>query len=121
MPTVAEDRTTQSARPRKIIPPKDLVFRCVVYPNKPEEYTAECIDLDIMVRRATPHAAMHELEEAVTGYLNVAFKGDVEGLVPRPSPLSHRARYHVYALRAGLSGSRRRFLVSDLAPNVSLG
>src|ERR1700730_1914017 len=106
MPVVAEERTTKSAKPRQIIPPKDLVFRCIVYPNKTDEYTAECIDLDIMVRRATAHAAMHELEEAVTGYLRVAFKGDVEGLVPRPSPPSHRARYQMYALRAALSIAR---------------
>ncbi len=120
MPVVAGDREVQSAKQRENMPPNDLVLRCVVYPSKPGEYTAECIDLDIMVRGQTAHGAFRELKQAVGGYLAVVSKGDSDGLVPRPSPLRNRLRYHLYALRAAVSfGIRHNFLVSDWAPDLS--
>jgi hypothetical protein len=88
----------------------------MVYPNRPAEYTAECIDLDIMVRAGTPQKAFHELRAAIKGYLTVVLEGETEGLLPRLSPLRHRFRYHRLALRAALTfGIRHHFLVSDLS------
>lgn len=100
---------------------KSLVLRGVVFKNG-REYTAECIDLDILVYGKTPHEALQSLRDAVAGYLAIALSGDHAGLVPRPAPFSHRARYHLYALRAafdiGLIGAKRNFLLSDCSPNL---
>jgi predicted RNase H-like HicB family nuclease len=120
VPTVAEERPARSKKTRKPFPEKGLILRCVVYLNKLNEYTAECIDLDIVAREKTAHEAFEELQQAVRGYLATAVNGDTKGLIPRPSPFSHRARYHIFALRAafsiGLFSSQNRdFLVSDLA------
>lgn len=102
------------------MPPKDLVLRCVIYQNKPGEYTAECVDLDIMVRKESRQQAMQELKQAIRGYLIVVSKGDSAGLIPRPSPLKNRIRYHLYALRAAATvGIRRTFLVFDLTQDLS--
>lgn len=120
MSIATEDREVQSVKPLKTMVPANLVLRCVVFQNKAGEYTAECIDLDIMVRRATPPEALRELKQAVSGYLAVVNKGDHAGLVPRPSPFTRRLRYHLYALRAAFSiGIRRKFLVTDWAPDLS--
>jgi hypothetical protein len=43
---------------------------------------------------ATPEEAIGALQEAMFGYLDVAFEGDLKGLVMRPSPLSRRLHYH---------------------------
>jgi predicted RNase H-like HicB family nuclease len=116
---VAEGQEVQPVKQRKTLPPKGLILRCVIYQNKSGEYTAECIDLDLMVRRESPQQAMVELKQAIRGYLAVSVKGDYRGLIPRPSPLKHRIRYHFYALRAAVTiGIRRNFLVSDLAPEL---
>jgi hypothetical protein len=115
---VAEENPIKTAKPCNPIAQKRIVLRCMVYANKPGEYTGECIDLNLMVRADDQGKALHSLHEAIIGYLEVAFKGDIEGLVPRPSPFSHRARYHVFALRAALStGVRRNFLVGDWIPS----
>lgn len=96
------------------------MLRCIVFQHDRNEYTAECIDLDLIVYGKTTHEALHSLTNAIVGYLAVAFKGDYTGLVPRPSPFSHRARYHFFALRAalsiGMSGAKRNFLLSDWSP-----
>lgn len=115
MSVIAERRDSEAKKERaNRLMPKGLILRCIVFENKPGEYTAECIDLDLMARGRTPHDALRSLKEAVVGYLNVAFTGDPSGLVPRPSPLSHRLRYHWYALCAALSiGARGKFLLSD--------
>lgn len=117
MSTVSEERPARSKKQRKSSPEKGLIVRCVVYPNKLTEYTAECIDLDLIVRGRTAPEALEELQHAIRGYLATASHGETEGLILRPSPISHRARYHMYALRAALSIFRpcRDFLVSDLA------
>ena len=116
MPTVANEKEVQPVKQRKIPLQQSFVLRCMVYPNKPGEYTAECIDLDIMVRANTPQEAFHQIRAAIKGYLAVVSEGETEGLLPRPSPLGHRFRYHCLVLRAALTfGIRRSFLVSDLS------
>lgn len=98
----------------------NLVLRCVVFQSKFGEYTAECIDLNMMTKAATSHEALRSLKQAMQGYLLVALDGDLKGLVPRPSPPSHRARYHFFALRAALGLTpNRNFLVSDWSPDPS--
>lgn len=118
MSAVAEETRSETANHRKPVQQKDLVLRCMVFRRRKNEYTAECIDLDITARGDSPHAALQALKAAVTGYLKVVFNGDTAGLVPRPSPLSHRVRYHLFALRAalGVGHLRRNFLVSDWSP-----
>jgi hypothetical protein len=116
VPTVADEKEVQSVKQRKIPLQQSFVLRCIVYPNKPGEYTAECVDLDIMARAKTPEEAFHQVRMAIKGYLAVVLEGQTEGLLPRPSPLSHRLRYHWFVLRAALTfGIRRSFLVSDLS------
>ena len=112
---VAEDRANQADKRCKPFKTKRLVFRCVIFRDRTGVYTAECVDLNLVVRGDTPHAAFESLHTAMVGYLTVAFQGDdPAGLVPRPSPLLHRVRYHAYALKAALlSGGERDFLVSD--------
>ena len=65
MSAVADEKEVRSVKQRKTQPHQSFVLRCMVYQNKPGEYTGECIDLDIMVRAETPHAAAvdggHEL------------------------------------------------------------
>ena len=60
-------------------------------------YVAECIDLNLIAEGRTLEQAIACLQEAVAGYLTVAFEGDINGLVPRPSPLVHRLRYHCHS------------------------
>lgn len=110
----------KSAKQRKTLPGEPLVVRCMVFQERSGEYTAECVDLDIMARGNTPHEAFESLIDAVSGYLSVAAKGDLTGLIPRPAPLSHRVRYRFYALRAALnrSGAKRNFLVIDWSPGT---
>ena len=120
MSTVAERKDSDVKHSARQLPPNGLVLRCIVFKHKQNEYTAECIDLDLMVRGKNPHEALRSLRHAIVGYLNVALAGDTAGLVPRPSPFSHRARYHVFALRAALgirdAGAKRNFLLSDWSP-----
>lgn len=117
MSAIAERKIPAANISANHLPPKGLVLRCIVFQNETKAYTAECIDLDLLVYGKTPHGALYSLQEAIVGYLNVASNGDCTGLVPRPSPLSHRARYHLYALRAALSaGAKRNFLLSDWSP-----
>jgi hypothetical protein len=120
---VAERKYSDVKHSAKHLPPNGLVLRCLVVKNQRNEYAAECIDLDLLVYGKTPHDALHSLRDAIRGYLMVAFDGETIGLVPRPAPLSHRARYHFYALRAALSigvaGAERTFLLSDWSPGPS--
>jgi predicted RNase H-like HicB family nuclease len=120
VPALAENKQTASREPRTTVAPKILFLRCMVYCKEPAHYLAECIDLDITVRGSTPQEAEASLKSAIEGYLHVAFNGDERGLVPRPAPLSHRARYHLFALRAALSIGVRNFLLCDFtAPGAS--
>ena len=120
---IAEDAKSQSGRhstESQLKAFSHLVLRCVVFQSKPGEYTAECIDLDMLTKAATAHDALRGLKQAMQGYLCVALDGDLNGLVPRPSPLGHRARYHLFALRAAFGLTlNRNFLVSDWSPGPS--
>jgi predicted RNase H-like HicB family nuclease len=69
-------------------------------------YVAECIDLNLITEGQTPEEAIAHLQEAMEGYLTVAFEGDTSGLVLRPSPLGHRLRYHWHSLRQRIRRSR---------------
>ena len=121
MPAVAQRNSPTINRSAKSLPPKGLVLRCIIFQNGSKEYTAECVDLDILVYGKTPDGAWRSLKNAISGYLDVAFSGDPTGLVPRPSPLSHRARYHYYALKAGFTGGTgRNFLLNDWAIGSTL-
>jgi len=83
------------------------------YSPEPGVFLAECIDLDIISEGDTAEKAISKLQEAVNGYLSVAFSGTPQGLVLRKSPRSHRMRYHMHNLaarmRARLSGKHRHF------------
>ena len=124
MPVLAERPPATAREPKAKTPGTECnVLRCLVYPSG-GSYAAECIDLDLMASGATQLEAYQSLITAVTGYLATVSKGDSEGLVPRRAPLSHRIRYHFYALLAALSTARhRRFLISDypVAPCRSTG
>ena len=121
MPAVAERPSRSVDRRAKHMLPKGLVLRCVIFPNNAKEYTAECIDLDILVYERNPYDAWRSLKSAIAGYLDVAFTGNTTGLVPRPAPFSHRVRYHYYALRAALTtGPSRSFLLNDWSVNSGL-
>jgi hypothetical protein len=116
---IAERKDSELKSSATQLIPNCLVLRCMVFKNDQNEYTAECVDLNLLVYGKTPHSALDSLRGAMVGYLAVAFAGDPTGLVPRPSPFSHRAKYHFYALRAALSaGAKRNFLVSDWSPNL---
>lgn len=95
------------------------MFRCVIFKNRSATYTAECIDLDITTYAPTPFEAAKSLNDAMLGYLEVGFQGEIKGLVPRPSPWNHRFRYHVFALRAAFSNAHRTYLVRDWPPDLS--
>ena len=64
------------------------------YYTKDNKYIAECIDLDLLTQGDSPEQAIGKLQEAMFGYLPVAFDGDPTGLVLRPAPLSHRLHYY---------------------------
>ena len=69
-------------------------FRCFAYKAGNDVFIAECIDLNIVVQAKTIKKAASNLRSAIDGYLEVATEGEsLEGLVPRPSPQSHRHRY----------------------------
>jgi hypothetical protein len=92
-----------------------LTLRCLIYKSTAGVYIAECVDLDIIVKGPNQEIACKKLLSAVSGYMKVALSGaDPSGLVPRHSPLSHRLRYHWYALRAAVQKAHRSFRLWDL-------
>jgi predicted RNase H-like HicB family nuclease len=72
----------------------EIVYLRSFYYKRGEGYAAECIDLDLLSLGATPEEAIGSLQEAMFGYLEVAFEGDPKGLVMRRSPLTRRIHYH---------------------------
>ena len=111
MPALAE-------RPRSVSKGSAIKLRCIVYQQAPNCFVGECIDLDILVKGKTPERAIESLKDAVSGYLKVACNGDTKGLVPRPSPLSHRVRYHWYRLlKSVLFPSRNNLRLFDCPPS----
>lgn len=117
MPGVADHKQSDHAVCAKPLNIRRLVLRCIVFEDKPGQFTAECIDLGLMVRGKTLDAAGLSLQSAVKGYIQVALAGDPTGLIPRPSPISHHLRYHFYALRAKLSfrtsGTKRKYRLEN--------
>jgi hypothetical protein len=76
-----------------------LYLRCFVRRAGNGCFIAECIDLDISAEGDTLKAAIAGLQDALCGYLDVAITTDSQGLALRPSPLTHRARYHLEYLK----------------------
>jgi predicted RNA-binding Zn-ribbon protein involved in translation (DUF1610 family) len=66
---------------------------------KPGLYRAECIDLDLVAEGKTLTEVIGGLQDAVDGYLKVAFAGPIKGLVFRKSPLWNRVRYYLHRFR----------------------
>jgi predicted RNase H-like HicB family nuclease len=82
------------------------------YYKVPEGYIAECIDLNLMSQGSTPEEAIKRLQEAMYGYLQVAFEGEsTRGLVLRLSPLSHRLRYYWHKMLSRLGSERHQHLM----------
>jgi hypothetical protein len=82
-----------------------LHLRCFVRRVGSDCYLAECVDLDISAEAITLDAAVAGLEDAVCGYLHVAFDQDTNAPanVLRPSPLRHRIRYYFEYLKHWVS------------------
>jgi len=79
------------------------------YYKVPEGYIAECIDLNLMSQGKTLEEAIKRLQEAMYGYLQVAFAGEsTKGLVLRLSPLSHRIRYHLQRILSRIGSKRHQ-------------
>jgi hypothetical protein len=72
-----------------------IMLRCCAYEHS-GSWVAECIDLDLIVKRKTPEAAAEGLRDAMAGYLK-----------------SHRLRYHWFCLKAALLPRRRDFRLLD--------
>jgi predicted RNase H-like HicB family nuclease len=83
---------------------KQIALRAFTYSPQPGQYIAECIDLDLLSQGNTLEEVIGKLQEAMFSYLDVAFaEGSTKGLVLRPSPLSHRLRYHLQRLGCRLA------------------
>ena len=89
-------------------------LRSWCYSPEPGRYLAECVDLDILAEGGTAEEAIAGLQSAVYGYLQVAFTGDIHGLVLRKSPLNNRARYWAHRLwcfaRSRFTGRHRHYV-----------
>jgi len=97
-----------------------IALRCFVRRAR-GVFVGECIDLDIMVESPTPDGAVAALENAMTGYLEVVFAGphpDLKGLILRPSPFSHRLRYHLECLKYAIANSLRERSTPEHSPSV---
>jgi hypothetical protein len=94
-----------------------MTLRCYVYLENKGTWAAECIDLDLMTKGQTPEIVVRGLRDAMTGYLKTATEDDPAGLIPRPSPLLHRLRYHLFCLRAAFTTGRHSFRLMDCSPD----
>lgn len=85
-------------------------FRCFAYSvdhpywgdkgNK-GDFIVECIDLNLMVRGCSINDAYEAMQDVLSGYLETVMEGpDIDKLLYRPSPLSHRLHYHWNKLRS---------------------
>ena len=94
---------------------KPIALRCLVYLRSAGFYVAECIDLDLIAQGKTADLAMKSLHSAMAGYLKVvlADPNNIDGLLPRRSPLRNRLRYHWYLLRAQITRRRSDFRLYD--------
>jgi len=80
-------------------PARTVELRCFVRRIKDGRYLAECIDLDLGAEADTFEGAKSSLRDAIVGYLMVVLEGvetdqELPAAILRPSPLSHRIRYH---------------------------
>lgn len=114
-PTVTQEKEQHKSQ---VSLPK-TTLRCLVYKPKSNLYIAECVDLDILVRAGTEQEAAKKLVEAIRGYMKVVLEGDITGLVPRPSPFSHRLRYRFYAVLAAFVNAHRNFRLVDLPADMT--
>lgn len=111
-------RDRQETRVQKANPSlRGMTLRCYVYNKAPDCWIAECIDLDLIVQAKTGELAARGLFNALIGYLKTTSVGDTSGLIPRPSPWSHRLRYRLFCLGAFLNFARRNFRIIDYSPN----
>jgi hypothetical protein len=94
-----------------------LTLRCYVYRQTLDNWVAECVDLDLLVKARTPDLAARGLHDAMLGYLMTAMEGSLSGLLPRPSPLGHRLRYRWFCLKAALAIKRHNFRIMDCSPS----
>lgn len=73
---------------------RDIILRCYAY-RAGSTFRGECIDLDLLVERDSLPDVVRALSEAVVGYVDTANEqGWVDQLIPRPSPVSRRLKYH---------------------------
>jgi hypothetical protein len=98
MQAVAEKPSQAAVKP-SVAPARAALrgktFRCFAYKHSSGGFVAECVDLNLIVKAKTMKKAASSLGDAIEGYLEVVANGDDQtGLIPRPSPLSHRIRYH---------------------------
>jgi predicted RNase H-like HicB family nuclease len=91
---------------------REHALRAYSYRLRSGKYIAECIDLDLITQGATQEEAIRKLQEAMFGFLQVAFSGEsTKGLVLRPSPLSHRLHYYVSHVLPNLFHRRTKHLL----------
>ncbi len=98
-------------------------LRSFVYSPKPGRYIAECVDLDLLSQGTSLEEVIRRLQEAMFSYVQVAFDGgSTKGLILRPSPLSHRIRYHFHRLLARIKavfrGKHRRHFLPESESGV---
>ena len=119
MSTATVERNKRAA-PHATLPISTL--RCYVCRINSNVWIAECVDLDLIVKNRTPELAISNLRDSIRGYLNtvVAGEGAITGLIPRPSPLSHRLRYRWFLLKAVLLRSQRNFRSFECSAAESL-
>ena len=100
---------------------EEVALRCFIYRDRERKgYIAECIDLNLLSQGKTPEDAIGRLQEAMFGYLQVAFEGgSTKGLVLRPSPLSHRFRYHARCIVGRSVSFLRRQHARHLLPKTN--
>ncbi len=100
---------------------EEIALRCFVYrEGRHLGYIAECIDLNLLSQGKTPEEAIAKLQEAMFGYLMVAYEGEsTKGLVLRPSPLSHRLRYRAHAIVTKAASFIRRRHAKHLLPKTN--
>lgn len=71
------------------------VFRCIAYPTT-DGFVSLCIDLDIASCGDSLEQAINGLNEQIKEYIAYAREsGRFEELVPRPSPLLAKFKYHL--------------------------
>jgi hypothetical protein len=96
-------------------------FRCIVYRlPKLNLYLAECIDLDIIVQAKTQEAAMVGLRNAISGHVQVAVEMREAHLLNRPSPITHRLRYHFAGFQNAVK-TYRELMPAPLSPSQQPG